>query len=57
MKKSPGMETDFNEEAVRNGSSAEADAAIRKIAEEGGRTDLLLRFFDSSFFNEWIALT
>lgn len=24
---------------------------------EAGKTDLLLRFFDSQFFDEWIALT
>ena len=24
---------------------------------ESGKTDLLLRFFDSQFFDEWIALT
>ena len=51
------MEADFEGNEARARQEGTDAAAIRKIAEEEGRTDLLLRFFDSSFFNEWIALT
>lgn len=30
--------------------------ALSKKTLEGGKTDLLLRFFESQWFNEWIAL-
>ena len=40
-----------------HGSKVTGVLAMKKPGDEGGRTDLLLRFFDSSFFNEWIALT
>ena len=37
------------------------DAALAAAAAEqlvkGGKTDLLLRFFDSEFFDEWIAVS
>ena len=37
------------------------DAALAAAAAEqlvkGGKTDLLLRFFDSEFFDEWIAIS
>ena len=39
------------------GSKVTGVMTTKKPGDEGGRTDLLLRFFDSSFFNEWIALT
>ena len=44
------------EEATRNGVLG--TSIPQALGDDvGGRTDLLLRFFDSSFFNEWIALT
>ena len=46
-----------------NNMSAPADSRgyleqkAREALAASGKTDLLLRFFDSQFFDEWIALT
>ena len=44
----------------KSGDGSKADAAPATATAkppDAGKTDLLLRFFDSQFFDEWIALT
>jgi len=41
----------------REGTAGLASGAGAALPPPPGRTDLLLRFFDSEFFDEWIALT
>ena len=42
--------------AKRLQDAGAAAAAAEQLA-KGGKTDLLLRFFDSEFFDEWIAVS
>lgn len=42
--------------AKRVHEAALASAAAEQLV-KGGKTDLLLRFFDSEFFDEWIAVS
>ena len=46
---------------TKSGDGNKADAgpatSTPKPPDAAGKTDLLLRFFDSQFFDEWIALT
>ena len=45
---------------TKSGDGSKADAAPTTSTAkppDAGKTDLLLRFFDSQFFDEWIALT
>ena len=47
--------------AVAAGAARRTEAALAAAAAEQclakGKTDLLLRFFDSEFFDEWIAVS
>lgn len=43
--------------ASSSGSGQDGDEEAMQPPPATGKTDLLLRFFDSQFFDEWIALT
>ena len=50
-----GAKTGKNNGDVLSTSASTAESSGQ--SPEIGKTDLLLRFFDSQFFDEWIALT